>query len=106
MPPPILLLSDGGHVENLGILPLLKKRLPKIVVVDGGSKDGEMFYGDSLMNALMLARTKLNCSFVSEDDHDVIADLLQSFVKPKAMGNLRYFKFVALFGFIPICYTK
>ena len=36
MPPPIMLLSDGGHVENLALLPLLKKRLKRIIVVDGG----------------------------------------------------------------------
>ena len=30
-PPAVLYLSDGGHIENLGILPLLKKRLQKIV---------------------------------------------------------------------------
>ena len=26
VPPPVMLLSDGGHMENLGILPLLKKK--------------------------------------------------------------------------------
>ena len=31
MPPPVMLLSDGGHVENLAILPLLKKKLKKIM---------------------------------------------------------------------------
>lgn len=34
-PPAILSLSDGGHLENRGILPLLKLRLKKIVTVDG-----------------------------------------------------------------------
>jgi len=93
IPPPILLLSDGGHVENLAILPLLKKRLLKIVVVDGGFKHEEKLYGVGLLDALMLARTKLNCSFVSEDGHDVISDLLEKFVKPKAEGNPRYYKY-------------
>ncbi|CAB4039870.1 Hypothetical predicted protein, partial [Paramuricea clavata] len=27
-------LDDGGHFENFGLLPLLKLRLPKILVVD------------------------------------------------------------------------
>ena len=35
--PAVLSLSDGGHIENLGILPLLKLRLQKIVSV-GGSR--------------------------------------------------------------------
>lgn len=35
--PAVLSLSDVGHIENLGILPLLKLRLQKIVSV-GGSR--------------------------------------------------------------------
>ena len=94
MPPPIMLLSDGGHIENLALLPLLKKRLNKIIVVDGGYKDGQKLYGESLLNALRLARTKLNCSFLSvskrgeiedDNDFDVITDLMNTFVKPR--GN-------------------
>ena len=104
-PPPILLLSDGGHVENLAILPLLKRRLPKIVVVDGGYKHEEKLYGVSLLDALMLARTKLNCSFVSEDGHDVISDLLEKFVKPKTRGNPRYYKYALETDFFHLfCY--
>ena len=100
MPPPIMLLSDGGHVENLGLLPLLKKRVKKIIVVDGGYKHDNKLYGESLLNAMMLARTKLNCSFLSEGGRDVISDLLRTFVKPikeEARGKLpRYYKFVYL----------
>ncbi|XP_078355313.1 uncharacterized protein LOC144639923 [Oculina patagonica] len=93
MPPAVLLLSDGGHIENLAILPLLKRRLRRIVVVDGGYKHDDQYYGDDLLNALMLARTKLNCSFLSEDGQDVIFDLLEKFVRPKARGKPRYYKF-------------
>ena len=97
MPPPIMLLSDGGHVENLALLPLLKRRLKKIIVVDGGYKHNEKLYGESLLNAMMLARTKLNCSFLSEDGGDVISELLQTFVEPKETAKEilpRYYKFV------------
>ena len=94
-----MLLSDGGHVENLGLLPLLKKRVKKIIVVDGGYKEDQKLYGESLLNALTLARTKLNCSFLSvskrgadsrgasddDNDFDVITDLMNTFVKPR--GN-------------------
>ncbi|XP_068681781.1 uncharacterized protein [Montipora foliosa] len=94
MPPPILLLSDGGHVENLALLPLLKKRVKKIVVVDGGHKEGYEHYGDSLLNALMLARTYLDCSFLRNDGGDVISFLFDEFQEPKK-GKLlpRFFKF-------------
>ena len=104
-PPPIMLLSDGGHVENLALLPLLKKRLKKIIVVDGGYKDDEQLYGESLLNALMLARKKLNCSFLSEDGRDVISDLLGTFVKPIAKDGEtlpRYYRFVRDVAFKPL----
>ena len=100
MPPPLMLLSDGGHVENLALLPLLKKRLKKIIVVDGGFKNDEKSYGKSLLDALMLARKKLNCSFLSEEGGDVISDLLDKFVKPTEPGNKRrFYRFVVLFLF-------
>ncbi|XP_015769740.1 PREDICTED: uncharacterized protein LOC107348228 [Acropora digitifera] len=79
-PPPILLLSDGGHIENLGILPLLKKRLPKIVVADGGLKTDDSDWGKDLLHALSLAREKLHCSFIGRDGRDVIEDIKEEFV--------------------------
>ena len=60
-PPPILLLSDGGHIENLGILPLLRKRITKIVVADGGLKTDNSDWGKDLLHAFSLAREKLHC---------------------------------------------
>ena len=98
MPPPVILLSDGGHVENLALLPLLKKRLKKIVVVDGGFKNDENLYGDSILNAVMLARKKLNCSFLSEEGGDVISDLFDKFIKPtEPEKKPRFYRFVVLF---------
>ena len=93
-PPAVLLLSDGGHYENLAILPLLQRKLKRIVVVDGGYKDEEEDYGDCILNALMLARTELNCSFYGEDGKDVITDLMQMFVKGKEKP--RYYKYAYL----------
>ena len=83
IPPAVLLLSDGGHYQNLALLPLLQRKVKRIVVVDGGHKDKKDKYGDSILEALRIARTKLNCSFYNEDGKDVITDLMRSFVKPK-----------------------
>ena len=65
-PPPVLSLSDGGHFENLGVLPLFKRRLERIVAVNGGSVDEAHQSADDLLTALELARTKLNCSFTGK----------------------------------------
>jgi len=103
MPPPIMLLSDGGDVENLGLLPLLKKRLQKIIVVDGGYKADQKLYGESLLNALMLARTKLNCSFLSASDggdFDVITDLMNTFVKQRGNQGNRQEKLPRVYRFV------
>ena len=79
-PPPILRLSDGGHIENLAILPLLRKRLSKIVVADGGHKSADCEWGSELLKALSLAREKLHCSFIGLDGRDVIEDVKEKFV--------------------------
>ena len=94
IPPAVLLLSDGGHYENLAILPLLQRKLKKIVVVDGGYKEDEEDYGKSILDALMLARTELNCSFYVEDGKDLISDLMRTFVNPSKRIKSRYYKYV------------
>ena len=44
-PPPILLINDGAHIENLGLLRLFKLRLEKIVVVEGSQQISHKDYG-------------------------------------------------------------
>ena len=50
--PAVLYLSEGGRIENLGILPLLKLRLTKIVSVEGSRTILDEDYGASLLIAL------------------------------------------------------
>ena len=80
-PPAVLYLSDGGHIENLGILPLLKKTLKTIVSVDGGRTILDGDYGKSLLRALDLAREKLHCSFLGINGEDVAEDIREKFVE-------------------------
>ena len=51
--PPVLRLSDGGHFENLALLPLIDKKLQKIVIFDGSCNPGGDKYADSLIHALI-----------------------------------------------------
>ena len=71
-PPPVLRLSDGGHFENLALLPLLEKKLPKIVIADGSCNPGGDRYADELLKAVRIAREKLHCWFegIHEADSD------------------------------------
>jgi len=80
-PPPVLRLSDGGHIENLGIMPLLKLRLKKIVVVNGGRTICDEDYGATLMEALDMARKKLGCSFSAMNGRDITEDIRDNFVE-------------------------
>ena len=54
-------LTDGGHVENLGLYPLLVKRKRQIVVVDSYTDPDES--SPCLKFVLMQAREHLGCSF-------------------------------------------
>ena len=85
-PPPVLRLSDGGHVENLGILPLLKLRLKKIITVYGGRASSEQSFCDTLLKALEMARKKLRCSFTGLDGRDITEDIRNKLVE-KSPGN-------------------
>ena len=85
-PPPVLRLSDGGHVENLGILPLLKLRLKKIITVYGGRASSEQAFCNTLLKALEMARKKLRCSFTGLDGRDITEDIRNELVE-KSPGN-------------------
>ena len=83
-PPAVLSLSDGGHIENLGILPLLKLRPKKVVSVGGSRNILDEDYGSLLMKALDLAREKLGCSFSGLDGRDIAEDIQDNFVDRSA----------------------
>lgn len=85
-PPPVLRLSDGGHVENLGILPLLKLRMNKIITVYGGRASSEQAFCNTLLKALEMARKKLRCSFTGLDGRDINEDIRNKLVE-KSPGN-------------------
>ena len=91
-PPPILHISDGGHFENLALLPLLKLRLPKIVIVNGASCESDAAYGNELKIAIELARERLRCSFSGLDGRDVIEDIRANFVEKEPGDQPRSYR--------------
>ncbi|KAL9964313.1 hypothetical protein ACROYT_G027937 [Oculina patagonica] len=92
-PPAVLHLSDGGHVENLGILPLLKKRLQRIVVIDGGTLKEDQGVAGALINALEKARDTLHCSFIGMSGRDVLEDLRANFIDRPSSKQPRSYRF-------------
>ena len=91
-PPSILRISDGGHFENLALLPLLQLRLPKIAIVNGGVCQSDAAYGFDLKIALDLAREKLRCSFSGLDGRDVMEDIREHFVEKKPGDQPRSYR--------------
>ena len=94
IPPAVLYLSDGGHIENLGILPLLKLRLPKIVCVEGGRTISDEDYAGCLLRALDMARKKLWCSFTGMDGQDITEDIRDKFVERSPGSQPRSYRSV------------
>eukprot|EP00117_Sycon_ciliatum_P029098 scpid35039/ scgid23251/ len=70
-------VSDGGHTENLGLLPLLKRRSKFIIVCDGSANVG-IGNCSELERSLQLARQWLGCRFTSLEGMDLDADILQT----------------------------
>ena len=93
-PPPVLRLSDGGHFESLALLPLLDKKLRKIVIFDGSYNPGDAEkYADSLLTALKLAREKLHCSFEGWCNSDIKEDIRVEFLKMNSEQRPRSYSF-------------
>lgn len=92
-PPPILYLSDGGHFENLAILPLLKQKLKRILVIDAGSVEEDLGLAHSLLYGLTLARERLHCSFIGFNRQDVSEDIRAMFVDTPLGKQPRCYRF-------------
>jgi hypothetical protein len=80
-PPAMLHVSDGGHFENYGLLPLLKLRLPKILLVHGLEIKSDDDYARDIIVAMEHARKLFNCSFTSVAGNDVLNDIEKKYGK-------------------------
>lgn len=84
-------LSDGGHFENTGVYPLLKRRVDFIVAADCGA-DHDYDYAD-LENLVRKARIDLGCEieFYSRDEAARLFTLRGTeltVLSPEAMGDV------------------
>ena len=95
-PPAILSLSDGGRLEKYGLLYLLKKRLKKILIVDGSLIAQDASYSKSILKSMDKARELLHCEFVGFDGRrDVKEQMRKEYVEaPEGPGKPRHFRFL------------
>jgi len=85
-------LSDGGHFENLGLLPLLQRKVKTIVIADGSNDEQQDCL--ELFNALDFGREKLGCHFLhfeNKQDTDLYTDFFEKFRgKDKTLRSYRF----------------
>ncbi len=80
-------VSDGGHIENLGLYELLRRRCQFIIAVDGG-RDPELSFGH-LVNLLLYARIDLGIEV--DLDLDPIRKNAEGLSSAHwALGTIRY----------------
>lgn len=94
VPPAMLNISDAGRLEKYGLLPLLKRRLKKIVVIDGSLILDDKGYAKSILKSMKLAREILRCGFVGYDGRDVLEEIKKKFVDPPAGEQPRSYRFM------------
>ena len=94
-PPAILSLSDGARLEKYGLLYLLKKRVKKILIVDGSFIAEEVGYTEDLLKSMDQARELLHCEFLSFDGSDVKEHMRKEYLEaPGDHGKRRHFRFL------------
>lgn len=93
-PPAILSLSDGGRLEKYGLLYLLKKRLKKILIVDGSFIKNDADYSKYILKSIDLARELLHCEFVGFGGRDVKEQMRKEYVDVPRGRQPRHFQFL------------
>jgi len=73
--PHYLFLSDGGHLENYGMLPLLRRRCKRIFVCDG-TQDVKGICKE-LFKCLRMAEQRLYCCFLALDSEESAARYIE-----------------------------
>ncbi|MEX1027234.1 MAG: patatin-like phospholipase family protein [Candidatus Paceibacterota bacterium] len=81
-------LSDGGHIENLGLYELLRRRCKFIVAIDG-EQDNELARA-SLLRVMRYAAIDLNADIRFPDLQDIVKDEHGFSASHFALGVIRY----------------
>lgn len=71
-------VSDGGHIENLAIYELLRRKVKTIIAVDGGQDDKFDFY--DLRNLIIRARNELGVVIEFDENFDPINEIKSSLI--------------------------
>lgn len=92
-PPALLSLSDAGRLEKYGLLPLLKRRLKRILIVDGSFIKNDEDYSKHILRSMDQARKELHCEFVGLKGRDVIEEMRKKYVEVPRDHQPRHYRF-------------
>ena len=81
-------------MEKYGLLYLLKKRLKKILIVDGSFISSDADYSKYILKSMDQAREKLNCEFVGLGARDVKEQMRKEYVEVPSGRQPRHFRFL------------
>ena len=84
---PYVNLSDGGHMENLGIYPLLRRRCKLIIAVDAEADNAMRFHG--LTQLIRFARIDMGVQ-IDIDLRDISKDSQGFSRKSWVLGRIQY----------------
>ncbi|XP_048589540.1 uncharacterized protein LOC5516493 isoform X2 [Nematostella vectensis] len=93
-PPALISLSDLGRVEKFGLLSLFKRRVKKIVTVDGSYIQKDDDYAIQIIRSMELARKYFNCEFIGYDCRDVIGEIYKKYINTPAERRPRSYRFI------------
>lgn len=94
LPPAIMSLSDLGRVEKYGLLPLFKRRMKKIVIVDGSFMKTNSEYAKYLLRSLQMAREMFHCEFTGYDGRDILGELYKTYLTHPSGKLPRSYRFM------------
>ena len=81
-------------MEKFGLLYLLKKRLKKILIVDGSFISSDSDYSKYILKSMDQAREKLDCEFVGVGGRDVKEQMRKEYVEVPSGRQPRHFRFL------------
>ncbi|KAK3744878.1 hypothetical protein QZH41_013761, partial [Actinostola sp. cb2023] len=94
LPPAVMSLSDLGRLEKYGLMTLFKRRVKKIVVVDGSFIKNDADYAKYLLRSLQMARELYHCEFTGYDGRDVTGEIHKIYLKHPSGKLPRSYRFL------------
>lgn len=89
-------VSDGGHIENLGVYELLRRKVKTIIVIDSG-QDAEFNFSD-LRNLIIRAKNELGAIIEFDNGSNPLIEIKPSLITGRSKKHFSIAKISGLDG--------